>query len=343
VIVVMKRGSTPEQIEAVKQRIESHEGLQGHLSGGVERTVIGVVGQIFPELKDELERLEGVAEVVRISKPYKLSTREFRPHDTMVKVGDALIGGAEPVMMAGPCAVESEDLLMACAEQVKSEGAKILRGGAFKPRTSPYSFRGMGVQGLKLLAKAREKYGLPVVTEVMSTEDVGMVASYADMLQIGTRNAQNFNLLEAVGKTRKPVLLKRGFSSSYEEWLLAAEYVLSGGNNQVVLCERGIRTFEPFTRFTVDISAVPVIKKLSHLPVIVDPSHSTGSWELVTPISLAAIAAGAHGIIVDVHPNPTVAKCDGAQALTFDKFHDMSAKIKAVSMALKPAKVKQPA
>ena len=332
-IVVMRKGSTQKEIDGVQRRIESH-GLSPHLSQGTERTVIGVLGQIFPELQDELKRLPGVAEVVRISKPYKLSTREFKEENTTVSVGAAVIGGKEPVIIAGPCAIEDEEQLMSTAKVVKEEGAKILRGGAFKPRTSPYSFRGMGVQGLKLLAEASEKFDLPVVTEVMSSEDVGMVASYSDILQVGTRNAQNFNLLDAVGKIDKPVLLKRGFSSSYEEWLLAAEYILSGGNSQVILCERGIRTFEQYTRFTVDLAAVPVIKKLSHLPIIVDPSHSTGSWDLVTPISLAAIAAGAHGIIVDVHPNPAVAKCDGAQALTFENFRNLATQIRSVAAAL---------
>ncbi len=332
-IVVMRTGSTEAEIQAVRERIESH-GLQSHLSQGAERTVIGVVGQILSNLQTELERLPGVAEVVRISKPYKLSTREFKEGNTTVKVGGAVIGGSEPIIFAGPCAVESEEQLMSTAKAVKEQGAKILRGGAFKPRTSPYSFRGLGVQGLKLLAEAGEKFGMPVVTEVMSPEDVGMVASYADILQIGARNAQNFNLLDAVGKIDKPVLLKRGFSSSYEEWLLAAEYVLSGGNSQVILCERGIRTFESYTRFTLDLAAVPAIKKLSHLPIIVDPSHSTGSWDLVIPVSLAAVAAGAHGIIVDVHPNPAVAKCDGAQALSFENFHNLAVQVEAVAQAI---------
>ena len=332
-IVVMRKDSTQEHLEGVKARIEGH-GLKVHLSEGVERTVVGVLGQTFIELKDELESLSGVLEVIPISKPYKLSSREFQEEDTIIKVGDAHIGGDELVVMAGPCAVEDEEQVLSAAHMVKAAGAKILRGGAFKPRSSPYSFRGMGVQGLQLLAKAREETGLPIVTEVMSPEDVGMVADYADILQIGTRNSQNFNLLDAVGEVRKPVLLKRGFSATYEEWLLAAEYVLSGGNSQVILCERGIRTFETGTRFTIDLSAIPMIKSLSHLPVIADPSHSTGRAQLVTPMTLAAVAAGAHGIIVDVHPNPAVAKCDGAQALTFDKFEDMMTQARAVAQAV---------
>ena len=332
-IVVMRKDSTQEQLEGVKARIESH-GLKVHLSEGVERTVVGVLGQTFIELKDELESLLGVLEVVPISKPYKLSSREFKEEDTIIKVGDAYIGGDEMVVMAGPCAVEDEEQVLSAARAVKAAGAQILRGGAFKPRSSPYSFRGMGVRGLQLLAKAREETGLPIVTEVMSSEDVGMVADYADIIQIGTRNSQNFNLLDAVGEIRKPVLLKRGFSATYEEWLLAAEYVLFGGNSQVILCERGIRTFETGTRFTIDLSAIPMIKSLSHLPVIADPSHSTGRAQLVTPMTLAAVAAGAHGIIVDVHPNPAVAKCDGAQALTFDKFEDMMIRARAVAQAV---------
>ncbi len=332
-IVVMKTGSTEAHIEDVRKRIEGH-GLQVHLSQGAERTVIGVVGHIHSGLQPEMELMPGVAEVVRISKPFKLATREFKVGETIVKLGDVAIGGDKPVMIAGPCAVETEEQVMDTAREVKEQGAQILRGGAFKPRTSPYSFRGLGVQGLKILAAAGREYDMPVVTEVVTPEDVGMVASYADMLQIGTRNAQNFNLLDAVGKIDKPVLLKRGFSSSYEEWLLAAEYILSGGNSQVILCERGIRTFEPYTRFTVDLAAVPVIKKLSHLPIIVDPSHSTGSSDLVTPIALAAIAVGSHGVIVDVHPNPAVAKCDGAQALSFENFRILSRQMNAVAEAI---------
>jgi 3-deoxy-7-phosphoheptulonate synthase len=330
----MKYNSGSEEIEKVQSHIVGH-GLQYHVSQGEERTVIGIVGQIFPELKEEIERLPGVFEVVRISKSFKLSTREFKPQDTTITIGDTVIGGNNnPVIIAGPCAIESEKQVMDSAAIVKESGSHILRGGAFKPRTSPYSFRGMGVQGLKLLAKAGQTYDIPTVTEVMAVEDIGMVASYADILQIGTRSAQNFNLLDAAGKINKPILLKRGFSSTYEEWLLAAEYILSGGNEQVILCERGIRTFETGTRFTLDITAIPVIKKLSHLPVITDPSHSTGSWELVPPVSLASIAAGAHGIIVDIHPNPSEAKCDAAQALTFDRFKTMVKEINIVIEAL---------
>jgi 3-deoxy-7-phosphoheptulonate synthase len=332
-IVIMRRNCTTEEVGGVQERIESR-GLRAHLSEGEERTVVGVLGEVYPELKGELEILPGVLEVVLISRPYKLASREFKAEDTVIRVGDAAIGNDELVVMAGPCAVEDEEQTLSTARLVKAAGAQILRGGAFKPRSSPYSFRGMGLPGLQILAKAREETGLPIVTEVMATEDVGMVAQYADILQVGTRNAQNFNLLDEVGKTNKPVLLKRGFSASYEEWLLAAEYILSGGNSQVILCERGIRTFETGTRFTLDLSAIPVIKGLSHLPVIADPSHSTGRTQLVSPMTLAAVAAGAHGVIVDVHPNPAVAKCDGAQALTFENFGALMPQVKAVAQAV---------
>ena len=332
-IVVMRKDSTKEELDEVRKRIEGH-GLRAQLSEGEERTVVGVLGQAFQELKDELELLPGVLEVVTISKPYKLSSREFKGEDTIVKIGDVSIGSDDLVVIAGPCAVEDEEQLLSTARVVKAAGGKVLRGGAFKPRSSPYSFRGLGVQGLQLLAKAREETGLPIVTEVMAPEDVDMVAQYADALQIGTRNAQNFNLLDAVGETRKPVLLKRGFAASYEEWLLSAEYILSGGNSQVILCERGIRTFETGTRFTIDLAAIPMIKSLSHLPIIADPSHSTGKANLVPPMTLAAVAAGAHGVILDVHPNPAVAKCDAAQALTFGNFEKMMLQVRAVDQAL---------
>ena len=333
-IVVMQKGCTSKDLDRVRKRIESH-GLKAELSEGIERTVIGVLGQTFQELRDDLQGMQGVREVLFISKPYKLSSREFKVENTVVNVEGVAIGGDELVVMAGPCAVESEEQVLSTARMVKAAGAKILRGGAFKPRSSPYSFRGMGVQGLQLLLKAKKETGLPIITEVMTAEDVGMVAQYADILQIGARNAQNFNLLDAVGKIRKPVMLKRGFSSTYEEWLLAAEYVLSGGNSQIILCERGIRTFEPSTRFTMDIAAIPMIKSLSHLPIIADPSHSTGRASLVTPMTLAAVAAGADGVIVDVHPDPSVAMCDGAQALTFENFESMMTQVGAVADAMR--------
>lgn len=332
-IVVMRSGSTAGELAAVRQHIEQH-GLQAHLSEGVERTIIGVVGRIPPELQEEIEVLPGVAEVVRISKPYKLAGRDFHPQDTIVRVGDVAIGGNEVVVIAGPCAVESEAQVIATAHAVKGMGARFLRGGAFKPRTSPYSFQGLGVEGLRILAKARAETGLPVVTEVMAAEDVDLVASYADVLQLGARNAQNFRLLDALGKVRKPVLLKRGFATTYEEWLLAAEYVLAGGNPNIILCERGIRTFESHTRNTLDLNALPVIRRLSHLPIVVDPSHGTGKWYLVTPMARAAVAAGAHGLEVEVHPNPDQALSDGAQSLTFENFRKFMDEVRAISAAI---------
>lgn len=331
-IIVMRKDSTQKQIDDVQLHIQKL-GLQGHLSSGQERTVIGVVGQTYPELRDELEMLPGVMEVVAISRPYKLSSREFKPEDTLVEVLDVVIGGDDLVVMAGPCAVESRQQMLDTALAVKASGAKILRGGAFKPRSSPYSFRGLGEEGLKWLAEAREQTGLPIVTEVLSSQDVELVANYADILQIGARNVQNFVLLEDVGRCGKPVLLKRGFASTYEDWLLSAEYILAQGNRKVILCERGIRTFEKYTRNTLDIAAVPVIKKLSHLPIIVDPSHGTGKWNLVSPMAFAAVAAGAHGLMVEVHPSPDFAKSDGAQSLTFSNFQSLMDGVNVITQA----------
>ncbi|MGD0353263.1 MAG: 3-deoxy-7-phosphoheptulonate synthase [Dehalococcoidia bacterium] len=332
-IVVMKVGSSDKEIEGVIKRIES-AGLKTHVSQGVERTIIGVVGQIFPELQDMLEMLHGVDEVIRVSKPYKLSSREFHPLDTTVKVGDITIGGKEIVVMAGPCAVESEQQIFETANAVKAAGANILRGGAFKPSTSPYQFRGLGEPGLELLARVKKDVGLPVITEVMSTGDVELVAAYADILQIGARNMQNFSLLEEVAKTGKPVMLKRGLSATVQEWLLAAEYILAQGNGQLILCERGIRTFETYTRNTMDISVIPIIEKVSHLPIIADPSHGTGKWYLVIPMALAAVAAGADGIMVEVHPHPDLALKDGAQSLTFTNFQQLMSQLEHVAKAV---------
>ena len=329
-IVVMTRDSTPEDLGQVQTRIEGR-GLTAQVSQGVERTVVGVLGAIPPDFKDEMELLPGVAEVVLISKPYKLASREFHPEDSIIRVGDAVIGGTEPVIMAGPCSVEDEEQMVSTAKAVKEAGATILRGGAFKPRTSPYSFRGMGLDGLKLLKLAKQETGLPIITEVMAPGDVETVAQYADILQIGARNMQNYNLLDEVGAIDKPVMVKRGMAAPYEEWLLAAEYVMAAGNRQVILCERGIRGFEQFTRFTLDVAAIPVIKRLSHLPIIADPSHSTGKWYLVAPVALAAVAAGAHGLLVEVHPNPDLAKCDGPQSLTFDNFRGLMDQVHAIA------------
>jgi 3-deoxy-7-phosphoheptulonate synthase len=318
-IVVMKIGSGQDEISRVANRIES-VGLKAHISEGIEHTVIGVLGQVFPELRDALELLPGVDQVIPVSKPYKLASREFHPQDTIIKINGVAIGGNEIVVMAGPCAVESEEQLMSTAHAVKAAGATVLRGGAFKPRTSPYQFRGLGENGLKILAQASKETQMPVITEVISPEHVDLVAKYADILQIGARNMQNFILLDEVGKTKKPVLLKRGLSSNIQEWLLAAEYILAQGNEQVILCERGIRTFETYTRNTMDLSAIPIIEKVSHLPIIADPSHATGKWYLVTPLALAAVAAGADGLLIEVHPNPDLALTDGPQSLNFDNF-----------------------
>ena len=299
----------------------------------MERTVIGVLGQTYPDLRDELELLSGVREVVPISRPYKLSSREFQPISTTVQVGESTIGGAEMVVMAGPCSVESEEQMLATARAVKAAGAKVLRGGAFKPRTSPYSFRGLGEEGLKYLASAREETGLPVITEVLDARDVELVSRYVDILQIGARNMQNYSLLEEVGETRMPVMLKRGFAATYEDWLLASEYILARGNKQLMLCERGIRTFETYTRNTLDVAAIPSIKRLSHLPIISDPSHGTGKWYLVTPGALASVAAGADGLLIEVHPNPDAALSDGAQSLTFENFERLMTLVTAVRKA----------
>ena len=334
-MVIMKPGHTPEQFEDVMTRIKE-EGLLGHPIIGEERTVIGVVGneRIHPELADDIETMAGVESTVRISSPYKLSSRELNPTDTIVVAGSARIGAGTVTVMAGPCAVESEEQLMKTARHVKSAGASVLRGGAFKPRTSPYGFRGLEEEGLKLLAAAREETGLPVITEVMSEATVDVVARYADILQIGTRNAQNFFLLEEAAATMKPVLLKRGMSSSVQDWLLAAEYILNKGNKNVILCERGIRTFETATRNTMDINAIPLVKELSHLPIIADPSHGTGKMKLVEPVCLGMVAAGADGLILEVHPQPEKALCDGAQSLTFEAFSSVMDHVAAVAHAV---------
>lgn len=332
-IVVMRKDTKEEEIQGILLRLEE-TGLKGHLSQGVERTVIGVVGSTYPELREMLEMMPGVDEVVSISKPYKLSSREFQPQDTVITVGDLAIGRKEVVIMAGPCAVESEKQLMQTAHAVKAAGAQILRGGAFKPSTSPYAFRGIGEEGLKILARAREETGMPVITEVLTPSDIDLVAKYADILQIGARSMQNFILLDEVGKTRKPVMLKRGMSATIQEWLLSAEYILSQGNRQVMLCERGIRTFETYTRNTMDVSAIPLIKRLSHLPIIGDPSHGSGKWYLVAPLALAAVVSGADGIMVEVHPAPDQALKDGAQSLTFENFQDMMRKLAPVAASV---------
>ncbi|HWQ15929.1 MAG TPA: 3-deoxy-7-phosphoheptulonate synthase [Roseiflexaceae bacterium] len=333
-IVVMRSTATEEDLAAVMARLEEH-GLRGRVTYGAERNIVGVIGaSIPPTLREELERFNGVQEAVRITRPYKLAAREFHPENTVVEVAGIPVGGPGAVVIAGPCAVESEEQILQTARAVRASGATMLRGGAFKPRSSPYTFRGLGERGLQLLALARQETGLPVVTEVMTPTDVELVARYADVLQIGARNMQNYQLLEEVGRTHMPVLLKRGLSATFEEWLLSAEYIIAQGNPNVILCERGIRTFETATRNTMDLNAVALAKRRSHLPVIADPSHGTGKWYLVQPLALAALAAGADGIIVEVHPDPDRATSDGGQSLTCDNFTALMAQLGAVAVAL---------
>jgi 3-deoxy-7-phosphoheptulonate synthase len=327
VIIVMSHNATKAEIDAVVDRV--HEiGLKSELSRGEERTLVGVIGGNAFAYKDAFSHLGGIHEIIPITKPFKLASREFRRADTVVDIGGVKIGGDEVVIMAGPCSVEGEEMLLETARHVAAQGARLLRGGAFKPRTSPYSFQGLGESALKMMAAARDETGLKVVTEVIAPGDVDLVARYADVLQLGTRNMQNYALLQEAGRAGKPVLLKRGMSATIEEWLLAAEYVLSQGNRNVILCERGIRTFETATRFTLDLNAVPLVRELSHLPVIVDPSQATGRWTLVGPMSLAAVAAGAHGLIIEVHPTPSQALSDGAQSLDFDNFDHLMADLR---------------
>jgi len=309
-------------------------GFSIHLSRGVEKTVIGAVGERRAEAAQAIEAMPGVEKVVPILHPFKLAGSQFKPERTQVKVGNVVFGGEKVVVIAGPCAVESREQLITVAKAVKKAGADMLRGGAFKPRTSPYSFQGLEEEGLKLLAEAREETGLPFVTEVVNPRDIELVASYADMLQIGARNMQNFTLLREVGACGKPVLLKRGLAATIEEWLMAAEYIISAGNWNVVLCERGIRTFETFTRNTLDVSAVPAVKSLSHLPIIADPSHATGKSKLVTAVSLGAVAAGADGLLIEVHPCPSEALSDGPQSITPEEFDSLMAQLRPVTTAV---------
>lgn len=332
-IVVMKYEATAKQIGGVIKRIEEL-GFKPHLSTGEKKTIVGMVGngkKVDPEL---FLALDGVESVVPVLKPFKLASLEFKADPTIIDVRGNLIGGKTIAMMAGPCSVETRDQTLRAAERVAKAGAQFLRGGAFKPRSSPYSFQGLGEEGLKILAEARDQTGLAVVTEVMSPSQVDLICEYADILQIGARNMQNFSLLEVVGKTTKPILLKRGLMSTIEELLMSAEYILANGNPNVILCERGIRTFEKYTRNTLDISAVPLIKNLSHLPIIVDPSHATGKRELISPMCKCAVAAGADGLMVEVHPEPDKALSDGAQSLYPDQFDELMEGLKAVSAAM---------
>lgn len=334
-IIIMKPTATDEQINHVVEKLKKH-GFGTHISKGIERTVIGAIGDKSAIELETIQMLQGVSEIVPIRKPYKLVSREFKIEDTQIQITkDVFVGSKHPIfVMAGPCSVESREQIIETAIAVKKAGARALRGGAFKPRTSPYSFQGMGEEGLKLLAEARDKTGLPIVTEAMDTREIAVVEKYSDIIQIGARNMQNFSLLKEVGKTGKPVLLKRGSGSTIEELLMSAEYIMSEGNHNVMLCERGIRTIETYTRNTLDLAAVPVIKKLSHLPVVIDPSHGTGKWDLVTPMAQAAVAAGCDGLMIEVHPNPEEAMSDGPQSLKPEKFEELMKKISAVAKAV---------
>ena len=329
-VIVIQHGASAKQIAAIVSRVEAI-GYRAHLVQGEERTIIGVIGDDRPIDRTQFETLDGVDKTIPILKPFKLASRDMHAQDTRVALDGVKIGGLQIVIMAGPCSVETREQIIETAIAVKEAGAHALRGGAFKPRSSPYSFQGLGEEGLELLAEARQIAGLPVVTEVMSPEQVPLVTRYADMLQIGARNMQNYTLLQAVGKVNHPVLLKRGMMSTIEELLMSAEYILANGNSRVVLCERGIRTFEKYTRNTTDINAVPVIKEMSHLPVILDPSHGTGKWEYVTAVARAGIAAGADGLIVEVHPRPEEAWSDGAQSLKPEKFAELVRQVRKIA------------
>ncbi len=332
-IVVMKPTATEEDLQRVLERVDVL-GLEAHLSSGESHTIIGLIGDTGRISRNAFEVMPGVERVVRIAEPFKLANREFHPQDTLIQVGDVTIGGDQIVIMAGPCSVESRSQLLETAHAVKEAGAHILRGGAFKPRSSPYSFQGLGEEGLKYLAEAREIYGMPIITEVMAPEEVDLVASYADILQIGARNMQNYRLLQAVGKQDKPVFLKRGLSGTLQELLMSAEYVMANGNPNVMVVERGIRTYETYTRNTFDINAIPALKQLTHLPVIGDPSHGTGKWRLVAPVAKAAIAAGADGLMIEVHPRPDEAFSDGAQSLKPKRFQALMDDLRILVAAL---------
>lgn len=333
-IIVLKPSATKQDIEHIIKKIEKL-GLKPWLSEGVERSIIGVIGQEDIIRTLPLEGIPAVEKVMTILKPYKLASRDYKHEPSQIDIGEGIVvGGKRIVVMAGPCSVENRDMILNTACIVKEAGALVLRGGAFKPRTSPYSFQGLGEEGLKYMAEAKRKTGLLVITELMDIRNLEMVIKYADVIQIGARNMQNFDLLKEVGKTKKPILLKRGIANTIKEFLMSAEYILAGGNSNVILCERGIRTFEDFTRFTLDINAIPAIKCLSHLPIIVDPSHATGRWGMVVSISLAAIAAGADGLLVEVHPSPEDAFSDGEQSLLPEKFMDLMTKAARVAEAV---------
>jgi len=335
-IIVLRPDTTEAQLKHIVKKLESR-GLKANISKGTERTIIGVIGdtsKVTEEEENTIRIMPGVEDVMRILKPYRMASRDFQSSDSKINVKGIVIGGKKIQVIAGPCAVENRTILMSIGEKVKGAGAAFIRGGAFKPRTSPYSFQGLGEEGLKHLAYVRKKTGLPVVTELMDPRDMEVIVKYADIIQIGARNMQNFRLLLEVGSAKKPVLLKRGLSSTIKEWLMAAEYIMSRGNHNVILCERGIRTFETATRNTLDLSAVPVLKKLTHLPVVVDPSHGVGKWDLVAPMAKAAVAAGADGLIIEVHTNPEEALSDGEQSLRPDDFKKLMKELKPIAAAV---------
>jgi 3-deoxy-7-phosphoheptulonate synthase len=329
----MEEGATPEQVDNVVAQLEQM-GFAVHRSVGANRTVLGVVGESPRGDPQLVQMFDGVQEIIQISEPYKLASRAFRPQGTVIMLDDVRIGGDEVIVMAGPCSAESEEQVHASAAAVRRAGAKVLRGGAFKPRSSPYSFQGLGEDGLRMLRDAARAQNMKLVSEVMDTSQIDVVERYADILQVGARNMQNFSLLRELGRTRKPVLLKRGISATIEEWLLSAEYLLGGGNMDVILCERGIRTFETYTRNTLDISAIPIVKKLSHLPIFVDPSHGTGRRDKVAPMARAAVAAGADGLIIEVHVDPDRALSDGAQSLFPSQFDRLMAELRIIAPAI---------
>jgi 3-deoxy-7-phosphoheptulonate synthase len=337
-LIVMKADATDEQVEEVV-RVVNEMGFRAHPLPGASRTAIGITGNPGAIDVTPFESLPGVAEAIRVTKPYKLISRDLRPEKTVVRVGDAAIGGDELALIVGPCAVESREQAFAVADAVRQSGARFFRGGAFKPRTSPYAFQGLGEEGLKILAEVRERTGLKIVTEAMDERGVDLVERYADVIQLGARNMQNFTLLKRVGQSRLPVLLKRGLSAMLDEWLLAAEYVMAEGNYNVVLCERGVRTFAQHTRNTLDLAAIPAVRRLSHLPVVVDPSHGTGKNYMVTPLARAGVAVGADGLIIEVHDHPERALSDGPQALTLEQYQQLVAEVRAIHEVLAPAPV----
>ena len=337
-LIVMKADATERDVAEV-ERVITEMGYRPHTMPGASRTAIGITGNDKPVDVTRFETLHGVAEAIRVTKPYKLVTLDLRPEKTVVKVGDAEIGGEGLAIIAGPCAVENREQLFAVAEAVRRSGARFFRGGAFKPRTSPYAFQGLGEEGLRLLAEVREAFGLKIVTEAVDEASADLVDKYADVFQVGARNMQNFSLLKRAGRSRLPVLLKRGLSATVDEWLLAAEYIMAEGNYNIVLCERGVRTFAQHTRNTLDLAAVPAVQRISHLPVVVDPSHGTGKNHMVTPLARAAVAVGADGLIIEVHNQPERALSDGAQSLTLEQYEQLAQEVRAIHDAIAPAPV----